>query len=142
MRRRVDAAGEARGDDETFKRKLGRDLAGEFLPDRRAVARADNGDDGDVGELEPALGVERGAGHRPGQARRIARLADGDESCSEPIRRLEFGLGFGLGAKADVGASAAPRQQRQRLDGGLGAAELIDQRRGRWRVRHSRCGSA
>ena len=40
---------------------------------------------------------------------------------------LKLGLGLGLGAEADVGASAAPRQHRQRSDGGLGAAELVDQ---------------
>jgi hypothetical protein len=57
MRRRIDAAGESRGDDETFEREFGGDLTGEFLPDRRAVARADNGDDGDIGEVEPAFGI-------------------------------------------------------------------------------------
>jgi hypothetical protein len=60
--RRVDAAGEPRSDDETFKCKLGGNLTGEFLPDRRAIARADNGDDGNVGEFEPAFGVEQGGG--------------------------------------------------------------------------------
>ena len=60
MRRRVDAAGEPGGDDESFKREIGGELAGEFLADRRAVAGADDGDDRPVGELQPALDVEEG----------------------------------------------------------------------------------
>jgi hypothetical protein len=62
MRRRVDAAGEPRSDDEPFKRKIGGDLAGEFLSDGGAVARADDGDDRNVGKIEPAFGVEEGGG--------------------------------------------------------------------------------
>jgi hypothetical protein len=98
------------------------------LPDRRAVTRADNGDDGNIGEGEPAFGIkQRRRRIDLGKRRRLARLADGNQACSESIRRLELGLGFGLGAEADVGAASAPRQKRQRVDGGLGAAELIDQ---------------
>ena len=108
--------------------ELGGDLAGEFLPDRRAVARADDGDDGNIGELEPAFGVEQRRRRIDlGERRRIARLADGNEACAEALGRRELGLGFGFGAEADVGASAAPRQKRQRVDRGLGAAEFIDQ---------------
>ena len=53
--------GEPRGDDEALKPELGRDLAREFLTDRRAVAGADDGDDRDMGEIESALGVGAGA---------------------------------------------------------------------------------
>ena len=49
---RIDAAGEPGGDDEALESELARKLAREFLPDGRAVAGADDGDDGDVGELE------------------------------------------------------------------------------------------
>jgi hypothetical protein len=143
MRCRVDAAGEAGGNDETFQRKLGRDLAREFLSNRRAVASADNGDNGDIGELQPALGVEQGRrGVDLGKGGGIAGLTDGNQGGAKPIRRLEFGLGFSLGAKADVGASSAPRQQRQRLDGGFGATELIDQTAEGGGADISRCGSA
>jgi hypothetical protein len=106
VRRRIDTAGESRGDDETFERELGGDLTGEFLSHRRAVACADNGDDGDIGEVEPAFGIEqRRRCIDLGKCRRIAGLADGNQVCSKAIRGREFGLGFGRGAKADVGAS-------------------------------------
>ena len=112
----------------TFERELGGDLTGEFLPDRRAIAGADNGDDGDIGEVKPAFGIkQRRRCIDLGKRRRIAGLADGNEACSQAIRGREFGLGFGRGAEADVGASAAPRKKRQRVDRGLGAAEFIDQ---------------
>ena len=51
VRRRVDAAGEARGDDEAGRADAGREQAGELLAGGRAVAGADDGD------------------HRPGQQR-------------------------------------------------------------------------
>jgi hypothetical protein len=128
MRRGVDAAGEPGGDDEALKREIGRNLAGEFLSDGGAVARTDDGDDRNVGELQPAFDVEEGRRRIDlGERRRIARLADGDQACPQAFGTLKLGLGFGLGAKADVGASAATRQKRQRGDGGLGAAELVDQ---------------
>jgi hypothetical protein len=77
-----------------------------FLPDRRAVAGADNGDDGNIGELELAFGVkQRRRRIHLGERGRISRLAEGNEACSEAIRRRELGLSFGRGAKADVGAS-------------------------------------
>jgi hypothetical protein len=60
-----------------------------------------------------------------GERRWVARLADGDEACPQAFGSLEFGFGFG--AEADVGASSAPRQERQRSNGGLGAAKLIDE---------------
>jgi hypothetical protein len=40
MGRGIDAAREAGGDHEAFERKIGGDLAGEFLSDGGAVARA------------------------------------------------------------------------------------------------------
>ena len=121
MRRRVDAAREARGDDEAFQAELGGELAGEFLPDGRAVARADNGDDGDFGELEPALGVEQGRRRIDlGKRRRIAGLADGDEDGPEPVGRLELGLGLGSRCKGGcrcgrrAATAAATRRWRPR----------------------------
>jgi hypothetical protein len=67
-----------------------------FLPDRRAVAGADNGDDGNIGELELAFGVkQRRRRIHLGERGRISRLAEGNEACSEAIRRCELGLGFG-----------------------------------------------
>jgi hypothetical protein len=84
MRCRVDAAGEPRGDDEALEPEIGRELAGEFLSDGGAVAGADDSDDGDVGEIELALGVEERRRRIDfGERRGVARLADGDEACPQ-----------------------------------------------------------
>ena len=82
VRRRVDAAGKSRGDDKSFKREAGGDLAGEFLSDGGAVAGADDGDDRNVGELQPAFDEEEGRRRIDlRERRRIARLADRDQAC-------------------------------------------------------------
>jgi len=82
MRSGVDSPGQPRGDDKTLECEIGRDLAGEFLSDGGAVARADNGDDRNVGEFKPAFDVEEGRRRVDlGERRRIARLADGDQAC-------------------------------------------------------------
>jgi hypothetical protein len=75
MGRGVDAAREARSDDEAFEPELGRKQAGEFLADGRAVAGVDHGHDRAHGEFEPALDVEEGRrgvdlGRAGSQARR------------------------------------------------------------------------
>ena len=116
MRGRIDAARETRGDDEAFRPKLACELAGEFLSRRRTVAGADDGDDGNVGEIGAALDVEEGRGRIDmGERRRIARLAERDELRAEALGARELGLGLGFGAETDVvAASAAPRQHRQR----------------------------
>lgn len=94
VRCRIDAAGEPRSDDEALKREIGRELARKFLSDGGAVACADDGDDGNVGEIEPALGVEEGRGRVDlSEGRRIARLPDGDEACAQAFGSFEFGLG-------------------------------------------------
>ena len=63
------------------------------------------------------------------ERRRIARLADSDETRAQILGVIELSLGLGLGAEKDVVRSAAaPGQQRQRGDGGFGAAELVDER--------------
>jgi hypothetical protein len=77
VRRGVDAAGKTRGDDEALKPKLGRKLAREFLPDRGAVARADDCHDRAFGKIELSFGEDqrwRGVNLREGW--RIAKLAD------------------------------------------------------------------
>jgi hypothetical protein len=58
----VDAARESRGDDEAFEPEFARKLAREFLSRRRAVAGADDGDDGKGGELGATLDVEKRRG--------------------------------------------------------------------------------
>ena len=79
MRRRVNAASQPRGDDETLECEIGRDLAREFLSDRRAVAGADDGDDRNVGKIELAFGIEEGWRRIDLRQRgRIARLTDRD----------------------------------------------------------------
>ena len=48
---------------------------------------------------------------------------------TESLGSGKLGLGLGLGAEADVvNAAAAAREHRQGVDGGLGAAELVDER--------------
>ena len=62
MRGGVDTAREPRGYDETFEPEFARKLAREFLSRRRAVAGADDGDDGKGGEFGAALDVEQRRG--------------------------------------------------------------------------------
>ena len=130
MRCRIDATREPRGDDEALQPELACELAGEFLSDGGTVAGADDSDDGDVGEFEPAFEVEQRRGRIDfGERPRIARFAESDEACSQAFGTLKLGLCVGLGVKADVmGSAASPGQHRQRGDGGLGAAKLIDER--------------
>ena len=75
-----------RANDETFKAEIGRDLASEFLSDRRAVARADNGHRRKAGELEIAFDEEeRRRRIDMRQCRRVARLADRDELGADAV---------------------------------------------------------
>ena len=106
------------------------DLRVNFWPTAEPLRAPTMATMGIVGEVEPAFDVEQRRRRVDlGERRRIARLADGDEACARALRRGELGLGFGLAAEADVvSAAAAARQHRQRIDGGLGAAELVDQR--------------
>ena len=62
MRRGIDTAGKARCDDEALEAEIGGKTSREFLSDRRAVARADDGDDGNRGEVEIALHVKKRRG--------------------------------------------------------------------------------
>lgn len=62
MRGGVDPARKSRGDDEPFEPQRACDRTGEFLTDGGAVARADNGDNGDLGKFEPAFYVDEGRG--------------------------------------------------------------------------------
>ena len=79
MRRRIDAASQARGDDETLEPEIDRERAREFLSGRRAVAGADDGDDRNVGKIEPTFGIEEGWWRIDlSERRRITRLTDGD----------------------------------------------------------------
>jgi hypothetical protein len=55
VRGSVDAPRESRGNDEAFEPEFARKLAREFLSRRRAVAGADEGDDGKGGELARPL---------------------------------------------------------------------------------------
>jgi hypothetical protein len=75
--------------------------------------RADDGDDGNIGEVEPAFGIkQRRRCIDLGKCRRIAKLADGNQACSQPIRGRKLGLGFGRRAETDIGAPSAPGKKR------------------------------
>jgi hypothetical protein len=64
-----------------------------------------------------------------GKRRRIARLADRDETCANAVGAGKFGLGLGFGAEPNVvGPAAPPRQHRERGNGRFGPAELVDER--------------
>ena len=79
-----------------------------FWPTGGAVARTDNGDHGNVGELEPAFDVEQRRRRIDlGERRRIAGLADGDQIRAQAFGERELSLGFGLGAEANIGPAAA-----------------------------------
>lgn len=82
----VDATGKTRGNDEAFAAKLDREGTGKFLSDGGAIPRADHGNEGTCGELEPAFDIKQGRRRidfRKGV--RIARLADADEGGAQPI---------------------------------------------------------
>lgn len=104
-------------------------LAREFLSRRRAVAGADDGDDGKGGELGAALDVEQRWGRIDmGERRRIARLAERDESYAQAVGAAKLGFGFGFGAEPNVVSPATPpRQHRERGDRRFGPTELVDE---------------
>jgi hypothetical protein len=139
MSGRIDAARKARGNHEALIPEIGRETAREFLAHCRAVAGTDDGHDGNLGELEPALYVEQGRrGVDLSESWRIPRLANDDQARPHALGRRKLALCFVLAAKADVVDAPTPaRQRRQRIDGGFGAAEFVDQR-GTWQDRHSR----
>jgi hypothetical protein len=113
----------------TFLPEIGRKCAGEFLPNGRAVAGSNDGHDRNVGEIEPPLDAEqRGRRIDLSKRRRIAWLSDSDEARAQTLGDCKLGFGVFLAAKADVmDAPATARQRGQRVDGGLCAAEFVDQ---------------
>ena len=63
------------------------------------------------------------------QPDRVVRLAERDQRNAEPRRRGELALGLVAAAQPrGLLRAAAPRHVRQRLKGGTGAAEVIEQR--------------
>ena len=126
--RRVDAAGEPRGDDVAGAADAGGEHAGELLAGGRAVAGADDGDHRarQVGDV--ALDVEQRRRRLDGgQRRRVAGL-DGEEGArADPVGGLELGLGLRRRADADRLPPAAPRQLGQRRQRRLGSAEVVDE---------------
>ena len=104
-------------------------LAREFLSRRRAVAGADDGDDGKGGELGATLDVEQRRGRIDmSERRRIARLAERDERYAQAVGAGELGFRFGFGAEPNVVRPAAPpRQRRERGNGRFGSPELVDE---------------
>jgi len=111
-----------------FEPELRRQLSRELLAGGRSVPRTDHGHDRAFGKLEPALGVEQGRRRIDmGERRRIAPFPHGDERGADVCSSSELSLGFGFAVDPDrVRASATARQRRERVERGLGAAELVD----------------
>jgi hypothetical protein len=101
-----------------------------FCPTAEPLRAPDDGDDGNIGEIEPAFELDQRRGRVDlGKRRRIAGLADRHQVSAQAFCCLEFRLGFRLGAETNVlRPAAASRQHGQRVDGGFGAAEFVDQR--------------
>ena len=136
MRRGIDTAGKARCDDEALEAEIGGKTSREFLSDRRAVACTDDGNDGNRGEVEIALHVKKRRGSVDfTKRRRVARLADGDQLRTESLRSGKLLLRLVLAIKSDVvRAPATAGEHRHGIDGGFGAAELVDERAERGRT--------
>ena len=96
MRRRVDAARHARGDDDAGLAEPGGQLAGEPPAIGRGVARADHRDD--RRDRQQFGAAEHGQHRRRildrGEQRRIERLAPAQQPSAEPLDRGEFRLGL------------------------------------------------
>jgi hypothetical protein len=61
-----------------------------------------------------------------GKRRRIARLAERDESYAQAVGAAK--LGFGFGAEPNVvSPTTPPRQHRERGNGRFGPTELVDE---------------
>lgn len=129
MRRRVDAAGEARGDDKTGLAEIARQGACEFQTGAGGIARADHGDDrphqhvADAAHAEQRWRIVEG-----GEPRRITVFVRRDQMDAEFCARGQLGMRVVLAKNPTrpIGA-AAPRQLGQPLQRQLRAAEMTDQ---------------
>ena len=112
VRHAVDAARQARGDDEAGAADLVRELARQLGAGRRALSRPDDGDGRPQQEGDVALGVEqRRRRLERGQRRRVLRLADEHELGAAALRALELRLRLIARANADRPAKAAALRQ-------------------------------
>ena len=129
VRARVDAAGEARDDDEPLAAEVGGDLPGEAVAAGRRVARADDRDHVLAQELPVAAhGNQRRRIGKRRQRRRIIGLAERDQA--RPQRRAGLELTFGLGARVYAERPpppAAAREVGKRAKRLLGRAEVAQE---------------
>jgi hypothetical protein len=66
------------------------------------------------------------------ERRRIARLAERDESYAQAVGASKLGFGFGAGPNV-VSPATPPRQHRECGNGRFGPTELVDESaEGRW----------
>ena len=129
MRARVDAAGEARGDDEPLAAEVGGELPGEAVAAGRRVARADDRDHVLAQELPVAAhGDQRRRIGKHRQRRRIIGFAERDQA--RPYRRAGLELTLGLGARVYAERPplpAAVRELGKRPKRLLGRAEMVQE---------------
>ena len=108
VRGRVDAAGEARCDDEALQTEIGGELPGELLSDGRAVACADDRHDWKACEIASAFHVEEGRRRIDmGECRRISSFAHGHQHPARAFGGVQFRRGILLGIDADGFAETA-----------------------------------
>ena len=131
VRRLIDAARQARGNDKTGLAKIMRQLAGNFQARARSIAGTDDRDHRPHQHFDRAAHAEQGRHASPaGQPRRINRLTQ-----AQPDRRPSLLLAASSAPCVVLAAdtpgtrgAAAPRQIGQALQRGARAAEMIDQR--------------
>jgi hypothetical protein len=130
MRAGVDPARQARHDGEARRGEIVGDAFGEFDAGRRRITGADDPDHGRCQNLGLAAHAEkrrRVVDHR--EPLRIAGFAERDQRDPEASRGFDLALGLLDGADAPgLLRAAAPRQARQGVERGFGAAGMIEER--------------
>jgi hypothetical protein len=128
MRRRIDAARQARHDGEASLAQAARKNLRQLHAGRRRIARADHGDrrHGERGQMATHRDERRRVIDHL-QALRIAGFANGDERHAEVLCGFELTLGRFPRKDLRRRCAAATRQRGQGLERGAGAAEVIDE---------------
>jgi hypothetical protein len=126
VRRLIDAARQARGNDKAGLAKIARQRAGEFEPGARRIARADDGNDRPHQDILRAAHAEQGRRIvEGGEPRRITGFVGREEGDAKPLAGGKLHAGIFLAADPPrTRRPAAPRQIRQPLQRCFRAAEM------------------